>query len=225
MRYRAGLAYGIVTGGSRPRAGLSRRVVGWCRCDVRETTERVPQFSSPTRRVRARSSVRSRRETEPARRRQRRHTSAHHGGLAAVAEAKSETTNTVSTGHTTRLVLLTRARRSSIHPIPRSEKNSERVDLLIAVVAVGRHCVVVIIVEIVIEIACVVLAVLFRSVSAACPARVPFQSSTQHATDLEARSLYVRYRTITIGTMTTTIRHAPQLFLPSRPFFLSSLTN
>ncbi|EGI59036.1 hypothetical protein G5I_12891 [Acromyrmex echinatior] len=110
-------------GGSRPRAGLSRRVVGWCRCGVRETTERVPQFSSPT-------------------------------------------------------------RRSSLS----------------AVIAV-----VVIIVEIVIGIACVNLVVLFRSVSAACPARVPFQSSTQHATDLEARSLYVRYRTITIGTMTTTI--------------------
>ncbi|KYQ56769.1 hypothetical protein ALC60_04368 [Trachymyrmex zeteki] len=43
-------AIGLALGGSRPRAGLSRRVVGWCRCDVRETTERVPQFSSPTRR-------------------------------------------------------------------------------------------------------------------------------------------------------------------------------
>jgi len=32
----------------------------------------VPRFSSPARRVQARSSVRSRRETEPARRRQRR---------------------------------------------------------------------------------------------------------------------------------------------------------
>ncbi|KYM75531.1 hypothetical protein ALC53_14227 [Atta colombica] len=84
--------------------------------------------------------------------------------------------------------------------------------------------IVVIIVEIVIGMACVILVVLFRSVSA-CPARVPFQSSTQHATDLEARSLYVRYRIITIGTMTTTIghRHAPQLFLPFRPFSFSSL--